>query len=324
MPISKGVLAFARFSLYGIAIVMIPFYLIRHFVYPSNPPATIAQPAPTSPMNPHFAARLDAAKKLFEDGQYADALAAYLEVDKAFPQLNDAEYQALKEARLQIAHAYESSGDSASASKTYVAIVSCALRGAKHLSEANDWDKALPRAMDAEQYSHHIEENQRLVIDRAMDAVVTAQRGACNNSDALLEQQHLVDYLESSGDRDDLLAKAYANLGAIYVDTQQWDNGEQALIRAGEICSLEENRRHSAEADYDKNFVDYQLVSLYLHSGKTDLGLAKAEEYYAKYHDSDTTSSYRYRSADFASLGVALARQAHQPDAINTWQGRMR
>ncbi len=134
----------------------------------------------------------------------------------------------------------------------------------------------------------------------------------------------MIDYLESSGGRDELFAKAYANLGAIDADMQQWDNAEQALVRAAEICGLDENRQRSAEADYDRNFVDYQLVSLYLHSGKTDVGLARAEEYYLKYRDSNYSSDYMYPAQKFAALGLAMAKRANQSDAISLWEGRAR
>jgi tetratricopeptide (TPR) repeat protein len=322
MIISKEVRAFARFSLYGLAIFLVPIYLIRHFVYPSESATTVAR-SPI-PMTASFKAPLEKGKKLFQDGLYADALLAYQEAEKSVSQLNDTEYEALKEARLQVAHAYESTGDTAAASKSYVVIVSCAIRESKRLSDSKTWDKALARARDAEQFAPQIAVNQRLVTERAMEVAVTALRGA-QSLDAAQEEQHLIDYLESSGDRDELLARAYANLGSIYTDTQQWDNAEQALVRAAEICGLEENRRQSAQADYDRNFVDYQLVTLYLQSGKTDLGLARADEYYLKYKQNSAFSSdYMYPAGKFASLGLAMARRANQPDAISLWERRSR
>jgi hypothetical protein len=324
VPISKEVQAFARFSLYGLAIFLVPTYLIRYFVYPSGPASIVAPSGQPTPMTAAFEAQLEKGKKLFQDGLYADALAAYLEAENSVSPLNDAEYQSLKEARLQVAHAYETAGDTTAASKSYVAIVGCAIQESKKLSESNAWDKALARARDAEQFAPQIAVNQRLVTDRAMEAVVAALRGAHNPADALHEQQNLVDSLQSSGNRDLLLGRAYANLGAIYTDTQQWDSAEQAFVRAAEICGLEENRQGSADADYDRNFVDYQLVSLYLHSGNTDLGLARAEEYYLKYRESYNSSAYMYPAEKFASLGLALARQAKQLDAISLWEKRFR
>jgi hypothetical protein len=323
MIISKEVRAFARFSLYGLAIFLVPFYLIRHFVYPSESATTVA--SSPIPMTASFKAPLEKGKKLFQDGLYADALLAYQEAEKSVSQVNDTEYEALKEARLQVAHAYESTGDTAAASKSYVVIVGCAIRESKRLSESNTWDKALARARDAEQFAPQIAGNQRLVTDRAMEVAVTALRGVHSLADAAQEEQHLIDYLEGSGGRDELLARAYANLGSIYTDTQQWDNAEQALVRAAEICGLEENRRQSAQADYDRNFVDYQLVTLYLQSGKTDLGLARADEYYVKYQQNSAFSSnYLYPAGKFASLGLAMARRANQPDAISLWERRSR
>jgi hypothetical protein len=67
-------------------------------------------------MTASFKAPLEKGKKLFQDGLYADALPAYQEAEKSVSQLNDTEYEALKEARLQVAHAYESTGDTAAAS----------------------------------------------------------------------------------------------------------------------------------------------------------------------------------------------------------------
>ena len=325
MIISKEVRAFARFSLYGLAIFLVPIYLIRHFVYPSGPATTVARSAQAIPMTASFVAPLEKGKKLFGDGFYADALAAYMEAEKSVSQLNDTEYASLKEARLQVAHAYESTGDTTAASNSYVAIVGSAIQGSKKLSESNSWDQALARARDAEQFAPQIAVNQRLVTARAIEVAVTALRGAHSLADAAQEEQHLVDYLERSGDRDELLARAYANLGSIYMDTQQWDSAEQALVRAAEICGLEENRQRSAQADYDRNFVDYQLVTLYLHSGKTDLGLARADEYYVKYQQNSAFSSdYMYSAEKFASLGLALARRANQPEAISLWERRSR
>ena len=325
MIISKEVRAFARFSLYGLAIFLVPIYLIRHFAYPSEPTGTVTRSSQPIPMTASFVAPLEKGKSQFRDGLYADALATYLEAEKSVPQLNDTEYASLKEARLQVAHAYESAGDTAAASKSYVALVSCAIQGSKKLSESDSWDGALARARDAEQFAPQIAVNQRLVTGRATDVAVTALRGAHRLTDAAQEEQHLVDYLESSGDRDELLARAYANLGSIYTDARQWDSAEQALVRAAEICGREENRQRSAQADYDRNFVDYQLVNLYLQSGKTDLGLARADEYYVKYQQNSTFSSdYMYPAGKFASLGLALARRANQPEAISLWERRSR
>lgn len=324
MAISKRVQAFARFSLYGLAILLGPVFLIRYFVYPSRTPGTgttsVASP-PQGTLNPNFASRLQAAQKQFQDGLYADALAGYLEAEKAVPQLNDAEYAALRQARLQLAAAYESAGQSPAANKVYIALVSCALREAKKMSESSGWDQALARTQDAEQFAHQVTGDQRLMMYRVMDAVVAAQRGARRLSDALHEQQRLVDYLEN-GERDELLAKAYANLGSVYADLRQWDKAEQALNRSAEISGLAENQQRSAEADFDQNFVDYQLVSVYLNSGQTDLGLVRAEEYYTKYQSALNSLNYNYPPNRFATLGLALARQAKKPEAISLWEGR--
>ncbi len=79
MTISKDVQAFARFSLYGLAILFVPIYLVRHFVYPSESATAVAHATPTTPMTPDFQARLEKGKKLFQDGLYEDALAAYMD-----------------------------------------------------------------------------------------------------------------------------------------------------------------------------------------------------------------------------------------------------
>ena len=325
MLVSKSVQAFTRFALYGLAILIVPGFIVRYFVL-GNGTRVISSvlPSPSVPMDPAFSAKLEAGKKLFRDGLYSDALTAYQETEKSVARLNESEYQALMEARLQVAHAYESAGDTDPASKAYVVVVSCALRESKAFAEARNWDQSLARAQDGEKFAHQVTDKQLIVMERAMNDVVTAYEGAMNTSKALQEQQRLLDYLETSGDRSESLARAYANLGNLYGSSSQWEEAERALNRAAEICDLDENRRQSAAADYDRNYVDYQLVSLYLNAGKTDVGLAKAEEFFEKYRGSDFSSDYKYRPRDFALLGVALARQARQQDSIEKWDQRTR
>ena len=323
MPISKQVQGFVRIAFYAIAIFWGTSYLIQHFAYPdtsSSPTANRVQ-SPI-PEDPKFSVPFEAGKKMFKNGEYGDALDAYGKAQAAVSQLNDEEYDSLKQGRLEIAQAYEAAGDTHAASNTYVAITSCAIQEAKKLLQAHQSDEALARSRDAEQFAPHVIDNQSLIVYRAMDLVVMVYRTKRDIPDALREQQKLIDYLEGSGGQGDSLAEAYANLGCIHADAKEWDEAEQSFIHAGEISDLPENRQHSATAEFDRNFEDYELVSLYLHAGKNDIGLTKAEEYYTKYRESPNASYYIYAPPKFAALGLALARQTNNQEAIDIWEKR--
>ena len=324
MPVSKRVQGFARISLYGIVIFLASIYLIQHFVYPGATSApALSHQQPQAAEDPEFSNRINAAKKMFQNNQYVDALNLYREAQETVPQLDDKEYETLKQGHLEIAHAYEAAGDASSSSKVYVALASCAMQEAKKLLQTRHWDEALTRAQDGEQFARQVTDNQQLIVYRAMDLVVNVYRDRNDIRDALQKQQKLIDYLEGSGEQGDSLAEAYGNLGGINIDAKQWDNAEQALTRAAEISDLPENRQHSATADFDRNFEDYLLLFVYLHAGKNDLGLSKAEEYYTKYQASDGAFVYRYKAASFALLGLALAKQSNNQEAIDVWEKRV-
>ncbi len=109
MAISKGTRWFAQGSLMVLAIYLGSTYLIHYALSPpslakeSTAPKKIKQPAAN---DARFRSSFEAGKQALSDGRYVSALDNFLEAERSADQLTDDQYNALKQARLQIAQVY--------------------------------------------------------------------------------------------------------------------------------------------------------------------------------------------------------------------------
>ena len=336
MAISKGTSWFAKVSLMVLAIYLGSTYLIRYALAPpsvakeSAAPRKIKQP----PANEaRFRASFEAGKQALSDGRYATALDNFLEGERSTDQLTDDQYNALKQARLQIAQVYESSGDNVAANTVYRALADCANRDGNALHKDKSFEGALARARDAEQFSDHLSEGKRDALQESTSLLVGALGALHLYGEAVNAQQHWIDFLKTSADDyDQAFVQAYMSLEGIYADAKDWHGVEQALAQAIEACDRihshfsAENNAPFIDPTVPRNWSQYNLVIAYYQEGNTDTALSKAEDFFTEYSqkEQDTTHplSVAYHASDFAALALQIATEAKRPDDIDLWQKR--
>jgi len=335
MPVSKGVRWFAQGSLMALAIYLGSTYLINYVV--SKPPSpaqrTASQMAKHPPANDaRFRALFDAGNQAFSNGMYADALANYLEAERSTDQLTDDQYDALKKSRLQIAHIYETSGDNSAANGVYRALADCANRDGNTLFQTLQFDLALARAQDGEQFSNHLVEGKRDSLQESMSILASSLSNLHRYPEAVEAQQRQIDYLKTSADEyDAVFGQAYTGLASFYAEEKDWHGSEQALLALIDWC----DRTHTHyTTGYNGPFVDptiprnwgqYNLVIAYYQEGDTDTALSKAEDFFAEYskpQDPMHPVNVVYHASDFAALALQIAKETNRQEAMDLWGKR--
>jgi hypothetical protein len=131
-------------------------YLIHYALH--SPPrqkgstAESKQPAPNEAV---FRSALEAATQALNDGRYTDALDHLADAEHTAVLLSSDQYDALKNARLQLATRYESAGDLSASDRVYRAHISCAISQARYLNESKQYEEAILRTQDAIELAGH-------------------------------------------------------------------------------------------------------------------------------------------------------------------------
>ena len=336
MVISKGTSWFAKVSLMVLAIYLGSTYLIRYAVAPpsaakdSAAPKHIKQP----PANEaRFRASFEAGKQALSDGRYATALDNFLEAERSTDELTDDQYNALKQARLQIAQVYESSADNVAANTVYRALADCANHDGNALYKDKSFDGALARARDGEQFSDHLSECKRDALQESTSLLVGALLALHRHQEAVVAQQHWIDFLNASADDyDQAFVQAYMSLEGIYADAKDWHGVEQTLAQTIEACDrihshfTAENNTPFVDPTVPRNWSQYNLVIAFYQEGNTGTALSKAEDFFTEYsqkqQDTSHPLSVAYHASDFAALALQIATEAKRQDDIDLWQKR--
>jgi tetratricopeptide (TPR) repeat protein len=340
MAISKGTRWFAKGSFMAIAIYLGSTSLIHYAVSPPSPrspakesaaPKKIKEP----PANEaRFRASFEAGKQAMSDGRYATALDNFLEAERSADQLTDDQYNALKEARLQVAQAYKSVGNTEAANSVYRALADCANRDGHALLWAKSFKEAVARGRDAEQFSEDLSQDERDSLLFISTSLLTASlEGLQRYSEAAEAQQHYIDVLKASIDPDSFaFVQAYMSLEGIYQDAGDWHGVEEALTQEIEKCdSITSHGTTDANGALvntvtPKNWAQYNLVVAYNTSGNPDKALSTAEDSFSEYSQKEPDRTHPisivYHASDFAALALQIATQAKRQDDIDLWQKR--
>ena len=330
MRISKGVRWFAHGSLMVLAIYLGSTYLIKSVTsVPSNPQQAPAKQGNHPAANDaRFRSMFDAGNKALHDGVYGTALDNFLEAERSVDQLTDEQYELLKKSRLQIARSYDTSGESAGAQSVYRALANCAAREGQALLDAKQFEGALARAQDAEEFSNHLTEGKRESLQWSISLLVNSLRTLQRYPEAAQAQQRLIDYLKTStDDYDKGFGEAYVTLSSIYAEEKDWHGVEQALLLAIESCdrTLAAATQQFTGTPVLRNWAQYNLVIADYQEGNIDTAFSKAEEFFAEYSQPQDPTHPRngaYHADDFAALALQMAKETKRQDAIDLWQKR--
>jgi hypothetical protein len=335
MTISKGTMWFAKGSLMAVAIYLGSTSLIH---YALSPPLRVKESTASKKMKEppaneaRFKASFAAGKQALSEGRYPTALDSFLEAERSVDQLTDDQYNALKQPRLQIAQAYESSGDNAAANDVHRALADCASRDGNALYKDRDFDGALARGQDAEQFSDRLSDGKRDALLGATFLLTISLEALHRYPEAVLAQQRYIDFLKQTAEPyDQAFIQAYSGLEGIYAEAKDWHGAEQALAQVIDTCDTIHTRittENVALSDQPviRNWAQYNLVIAYYQEGNTDTALSKAEDFFTEYSQKEQATAHLfgvvYHANDFAALALQIAKESNRQDAIDYWQKR--
>jgi len=336
MQLSTPVRWFVHGSLAILAIWLGSTYLIRYGTTPSpTPKQTENGPGKFQPVNEaRFRSLLDAGNKAINDGQYSDALSSFLEAERSGDRLSDQQYESLKKARLQVAQLYEAADDRPSANAAYRALADCAVREGNSLVQAKDYESAVKRGRDGEEYSNHLIEGKRESLQGSLLLLATSLKLAHSYPDAADAAQRLIDYLKSVDEYDQVLGQAYSMLAGIQGDAKDWPAMDQALTQYIDWCDrthehlVAESRGPYIDTTLERSWAQYNLIIARYQEGDPDSALSKADDFFAEYlqKEQEATSArplnVAFHSGDFAALALQIAKESNRPNAIDFWQKR--
>ncbi|MGC2257256.1 MAG: hypothetical protein WA594_03060 [Candidatus Sulfotelmatobacter sp.] len=202
-------------------------------------------------------------------------------------------------------------------------------REGNELFNAKNFEGALARARDAEQFSDHLSEG---ALQESTSLLVSVLSALHRYGEAVHAQQHWIDFLKASADDyDQAFVPAYTGLAGIYGEAGDWHGVEESLTQAIDSCDT--IHAHFAAANvafidptFERSWSQYNLVIAYSREGNTDTALSKTEDFFTEYSqkEQDTTHPVNviYHSADFAALALQIATEAKRQDDIDLWQKR--
>ncbi len=329
MQLSKGTRWFVRGTLMALAIYYGSTYLIHRGL--TVTPKSAAESKPSRADKAKFRAAMEAGGKAFQAGQYTDALGQYLQAEHAGEVLSDEQNESLKKARLQIAQTYENADSRSEADGVYRIMVDGAVRQGQAFFLARQYEPALARAQEAEQFANQINENKREPLKGAIYLSVNALKALQRYPEAEQTEQRLIEYLKSSAeDYDKAFSDEYMNLGLNRSEAKDWQGSAEALVSA--IDAADRSLTHYSPTQdqmiynaalFNKNWSQYNLIIAYYQAGSADTALEKSDELYKEWssmpQDPMHPVNVAFHAADFASLACQIAIETKNQDAIDHW-----
>lgn len=284
--------------------------------------------------NAKFQSLLEAGTKNIKNAQYPEALANFQDAEQAVGKLTDDQYTSLKTARRQIASIYEASGRDSEAQPAYKALANSGIQEGEALMKADQFQAALPRLQDGEEFSEHLTDTKRDSLLESRGALVNCFWELQRYSDAVDTTQRMIEYLRILSDPyDPLLTAKYLELVQTYSRENDWTDAEQYLLLAwGECDKRIAHFSGLAGADAslnaalsDKDLTLYWLVTAYQKQGQTDHALATAEEMYTfiAQNSKPWSDLGPYPRKEVAKLALQVASEAKQQEALSLWQKRL-
>lgn len=330
MAISKTVKWFARGSLMALAIYLGSSYVIKSLTSPAA--GTPAADGHLFRANERrFRSLLKDGEKALASGQYKAAADSFVEAERSADRLTDEQYEALKKSRLQLAESYQKAGAEPEVEGVYRAMVDSALRDGDPLLRAKQYDSALKRGQDAEEFCSRLPDPSQC-RSGAASLQVSSLQVLQRYGEAAEKEQQLIDDLKSSGHADDKdFAQHYSTLAMIDSDAKDWSGAEAAYQMEIDACDralahFEQGKQPPADLTVVRNWGQFNLVIAYYQADEVSTALSKAGEFYKEYSERPTDPWHPWNVAhganDFAALALEIARETNRQDDIDLWQRR--
>lgn len=279
-----------------------------------------------------FHAFYDPGKKSMDKGDYAAALKNFSQSEQSLVPLTDTQYGQLKNSRLQIAAACESSGDKSEAQDAYLSLFNSGLQQGSLLLKSHHPDDALARFIDAQSFSSHLTDGSGPYAIQSGEGIADSLRELHRYPDAIDAAQNVIDYARANADPyDAAFTSEYLEMSRIYSEQNDWPNSERALLLAwGEIdkridhlSSLPSADNSLPDALVGKDDILYNLIVAYQHEGKTDSALNTSEALFNFVSRNFQHFDERpYSRREIATLALQVATQANRQDAASLWRDR--
>jgi tetratricopeptide (TPR) repeat protein len=289
---------------------------------------------PDSAQDKQFRSMVDAGREFYQDGRYASALEQYAQAEKAVPRLNENQYTALKNARQQIAEAYENAGRQSDAEALYKDMIESAFHDAAAQLKAGDAEAAVERYQDNEQLAAHLSDAQKIYRIRLTQGEIVSLRRINRFPEAIQASQHLIDYLQAGNQDDPQVVEAYMRMGETYQLQRDWQHLEETLVASQAICDriLQENSSvpYNQEPVWStitsEDQILYALMDDYSQQGKPQQALDTAQTLYDfidKYSTQWMELAPHGRKA-VARYAMVIAARANRPGDADAWRAKMK
>ncbi len=274
-----------------------------------------------------FAAMLAEAKKDGDAGRYDVALATYRSAEHITSYVTDDQYDALKQGMEKVA------ADDGGSEASYQALTDAANYEGGYWLRKNEWDTAIARYVDAENYADHLTTSKRAALIDAQRGLMQAYLGKRAFSDSVEANLRLIDTIRSGGDpyiRE--LTGAYMDLAHTYSQEPDTTQTRNALMiawrladdRIAHFSGMPGERNQLHQAIQDKEVTLNWLVASYSNAGEVDHALATAQELY-NFVGQQTAPFGRampYSRRDVANIALRVALDANRRDEANLWRAR--
>ena len=325
MPEKKRVSPWLRGTLYVVAILVLPAFIIQ----------TIRTDA-IDPKQPRPTLQIFRFSSIVRTGAFYgrlhwrdSAIAKFQEAELFAEQMSDRRYESLQEARSQLAESYLSAGQTAEAEQTYARIVKSSMDAGDSLRLKNQFEKAVPMYRDAEKFA------QKLTVAKG-ESLLSAQRSLAGCLLALKRNAELepvytriIATLQDQADPYNLeLGNYYQALAMVRSDLVDFAGAEEALLQAAEaydsvaahFSASYDSSGRDLQAKSQKDFITASLAICYFNEKKMNLALSAAED---AFQNLSRRAGPRGVPIGVYTVGLQAATAVNNHDQVQLWQKRL-
>jgi len=325
MPEKKRVSPWLRGTLYVVALLFLPMFVIQ-----------VVRPDALNPKEHRPTLQSVKFRFLLNTGIFFErlrrnesAISKFQEAEQFAEQLTDTKYEALQEARVQLAESYVSAGRTSDADQVYARIVRSSTDAGDAFRKKSQFDAAVPKYQDAEKFAQKLTTTKfasLLSAERSLAGCLLALK-----RNAELEQVYarIVNTLKDEGDPDDVeLGNAYQALAMARSDLSDWAGAEKALLQANDIydqiilhfSGIYDPSSRALLARQQKDFDAWYLAICYFNEKKMDLALTTAE---SAFQVLGGREGPRNVPIGVYTVGLGAATALNNQNQIQVWQQRV-
>jgi tetratricopeptide (TPR) repeat protein len=326
MPEKKPVSPWLRGTLYVVAILFLPTFLIQ-LVRPDALDPNAHRPT-LLPFRFSFLVQTGA---FYERLHWHDfAIAEFQKAEQFAAQLPDADaqYASAQRARYLLAQSYVSAGRPSDAEQTYARIVKAGMDTGDAFRERNQFEQAAPRYQDAERYAQKLTTAKFASVQSARQDLAICLTALNRNTELEQVDLDMVAAMQETPEPDILtIGNTWQSVAFARSHVQNWAGAEQALLQAiDDYDSI--IQRFSGQYDPEgrvpqaktlKNITTWWLAVAYLNEGKMDQARSTAEAAYQIFSQPPITQDIVLQ---LIAVGLKAATAENDPVQIDLWQQR--